>query len=228
MENFAGVCGKLSLEYFAKHGQNRPAARALDLGCAIGRTSFELATVFEHVDGIDFSARFVSAATQLKENGSKRYTIRDEGEIFSFKETSLAEHGLADTAARCEFWQGDACNLNEKFNGYDLVFAGNLIDRLYEPAKFLNRLQDLVNEDGVLIITSPYTWLSEFTEQQNWVGGFKRDGENFTTLDGLKEQLAPYFDLVEEPRDVPFVIRETARKFQHSVAQMSVWKRKSA
>lgn len=228
VENFAGVCGKLSLEYFAKHGQNRPAARALDLGCAIGRTSFELATVFEHVDGIDFSARFVSAATQLKENGSKRYTIRDEGEIFSFKETSLAEHGLADTAARCEFWQGDACNLNEKFNGYDLVFAGNLIDRLYEPAKFLNRLQDLVNEDGVLIITSPYTWLSEFTEQQNWVGGFKRDGENFTTLDGLKEQLAPYFDLVEEPRDVPFVIRETARKFQHSVAQMSVWKRKSA
>jgi putative 4-mercaptohistidine N1-methyltranferase len=170
----------------------------------------------------------VSAATQLKENGSKRYTIRDEGEIFSCKETSLAEHGLADTAARCEFWQGDACNLNEKFNGYDLVFAGNLIDRLYEPAKFLNRLQDLVNEDGVLIITSPYTWLSEFTEQQNWVGGFKRDGENFTTLDGLKEQLAPYFDLVEEPRDVPFVIRETARKFQHSVAQMSVWKRKSA
>ena len=92
----------------------------------------------------------------------------------------------------------------------------------------MNRLQDLVNEDGVLIITSPYTWLSEFTEQQNWVGGFKRDGENFTTLDGLKEQLAPYFDLVEEPRDVPFVIRETARKFQHSVAQMSVWKRKSA
>jgi hypothetical protein len=26
---------------------------------------------------------------------------------------------------------------------------------------------------------------------------------------------------------VPFVIRETARKFQHSVAQMSVWRRKT-
>lgn len=225
--NFAGACGELCLEYFATKTARKQSRRALDLGCAIGRTSFELARVFEHVDGIDFSARFVSAATQLKENDSKRYTIRDEGEIFSFKETSLKEHGLAETAHRCEFWQGDACNLNEKFSNYDLVFAGNLIDRLYEPAKFLERIHALVNEDGLLVITSPYTWLSEFTEQQNWIGGYKRDGENFTTLDGLKELLAPHFDLVDEPRDVPFVIRETARKFQHSVAQMSVWHRRA-
>ena len=135
----------------------------------------------------------------------------------------LAEHGLADTAHKCDFWQGDACNLSDKFNNYDLVFAGNLIDRLYEPEKFVSRIHELVNEDGLLVITSPYTWLSEFTDQENWIGGYKRDGENFTTLDGLKELLAPHFDLVDEPRDVPFVIRETARKFQHSVAQMSVW-----
>jgi hypothetical protein len=43
----------------------------------------------------------------------------------------------------------------------------------------------------------------------------------------LKELLAADFEFVEEPRDVPFVIRETARKFQHSVAQMSVWRRKT-
>ena len=221
--NFAGACGTLCLEYFAATTERKQSRRALDLGCAIGRTSFELAREFDHVDGIDFSARFVSAATQLKENDSKRYTIRDEGDLFSFKETSLAEHGLAETAHKCEFWQGDACNLSDKFSNYDLVFAGNLIDRLYEPEKFVSRIHELVNEDGLLVITSPYTWLSEFTDQENWIGGYKRDGENFTTLDGLKELLAPHFDLVDEPRDVPFVIRETARKFQHSVAQMSVW-----
>ncbi len=224
--NFAGACGKLSLEFFAKHSQRTPN-RALDLGCAIGRTSFELAKKFEHVDGIDFSARFVSAAAQLKDNDSKRYTIRDEGDIFSFKETSLEQHGLKETADRCEFWQGDACNLNEKFSNYDLVFAGNLIDRLYEPAKFLTRIHEIVNPGGLFVLTSPYTWLSEFTAQENWIGGYKRDGENFTTLDGLKELLATDFEFVEEPRDVPFVIRETARKFQHSVAQMSVWRRKT-
>jgi len=221
--NFAGTCGQLCLKYFAEKTTKKQSRRALDLGCAIGRTSFELAREFDHVDGIDFSARFVSAATQLKENDSKRYTIRDEGDLFSFKETSLAEHGLAATAHKCDFWQGDACNLSDKFNNYDLVFAGNLIDRLYEPEKFVTQIHELINEDGLLIITSPYTWLSEFTEPENWIGGYKRDGENFTTLDGLKELLSPHFDLVDEPRDVPFVIRETARKFQHSIAQMSVW-----
>ena len=225
--NFAGTCGQLCLKYFAEKTKKKQSRRALDLGCAIGRTSFELAREFDHVDGIDFSARFVSAATQLKENDSKRYTIRDEGDLFSFKETSLAEHGLAATTHKCDFWQGDACNLSDKFNNYDLVFAGNLIDRLYEPEKFVSRIHELISEDGLLVITSPYTWLSEFTEPDNWIGGYKRDGENFTTLDGLKEILSPHFDLVDEPRDVPFVIRETARKFQHSIAQMSVWHKRA-
>jgi len=32
--------------------------------------------------------------------------------------------------------------------------------------------------------------------------------------------------LVEEPKDLPFVIRETARKYQHTIAQLSIWRRK--
>lgn len=55
--------------------------------------------------------------------------------------------------------------------------------------------------------------------------GIKKDGENFTTLDGLKEVLEKDFKLIDT-KDVPFVIRETARKYQHTVAQMSVWKKK--
>ncbi|MDA9612043.1 5-histidylcysteine sulfoxide synthase [OM182 bacterium] len=222
--NFAAECGKNALRYFAKHCKSNPR-RALDLGCAIGRTSLELARVFEHVDGIDFSARFISAATRLKETGSSRYKIRDEGDIFSFKETSLKSLDLDSSANRCQFWQGDACNLSEKFINYDLVFAGNLIDRLYEPGKFLKKTHSLVNPGGLLILTSPYTWLEEFTNRDEWVGGFKRDGENRRTIEGLTDALSEHFELVAEPADVPFVIRETARKFQHSISQISVWRR---
>jgi 2-polyprenyl-3-methyl-5-hydroxy-6-metoxy-1,4-benzoquinol methylase len=35
--------------------------RALDIGCAVGRSSFELARNFKEVVGIDFSHRFVLA-----------------------------------------------------------------------------------------------------------------------------------------------------------------------
>jgi len=77
-----------------------------------------------------------------------------------------------------------------------------------------------------LILTSPYTWLEEFTPKEKWIGGYKRDGENVTTLQGLEEILGEAFTLLDT-EDIPFVIQETARKHQHTVAQMSVWQKRS-
>jgi hypothetical protein len=45
------------------------------------------------------------------------------------------------------------------------------------------------------------------------------------TLDALGEVLAPHFRMLDTPRDVEFVIRETRRKFQHTVAQLTAWER---
>jgi len=77
----------------------------------------------------------------------------------------------------------------------------------------------------VLLLTSPYTWLEEHTPRAEWIGGFKKDGERYTTLDGLKEILGAHFRLIGEPRAVPFVIRETRRKFQHTQAEVTLWER---
>ncbi|GAB1267731.1 5-histidylcysteine sulfoxide synthase [Aurantivibrio infirmus] len=220
--NFAKACADLCLKFM----EDKKTVRALDLGCAVGRSSFELAKVFDHVDGVDFSARFIAAAAELQESEIKRYTIKEEGELVNFKEAQLQALGLAATASRCQFMQADACNLNEKFDRYNLIFAGNLIDRLYSPKKFLSMIGDRLEKSGVLILTSPYTWLEEFTEKEEWLGGIKINGESYTTLDGLKECLSEQFDMISEPIDVPFVIRETGRKFQHTVSQMTVWQLK--
>ena len=75
------------------------------------------------------------------------------------------------------------------------------------------------------MIASPYTWLEEHTPRASWLGGFKKDGESFTTLDGLKAHLGAHFRLLAEPEQVPFVIRETSHKFQHSLSEMSVWEK---
>ena len=69
------------------------------------------------------------------------------------------------------------------------------------------------------MLASPYTWLPEHTKREEWVGGFKKDGESFTTLDGLKAMLGANFRLLGDPESVPFVIRETRRKFQHSLVR---------
>jgi predicted TPR repeat methyltransferase len=44
---------------------DKPAGKALDIGCAVGRSSFELAKHFDHVTGIDFSARLINLGVQL-------------------------------------------------------------------------------------------------------------------------------------------------------------------
>lgn len=199
--------------------------RALDLGCAVGRSSFELAIRFKNVDAVDLSTRFIRNAESLNEHGNVRYLITDEGELSTLKQASLDDFDLEKTANRVHFSQGDACNLKPLYKDYDLIFAGNLIDRLYEPALFLESIHERLNTGGLLVLTSPYTWLEEFTKKENWLGGYKVNGENKTTLDSLHEILKNHFEPYTEPVNIPFVIRETARKHQYTVAQMTFWKK---
>jgi 5-histidylcysteine sulfoxide synthase/putative 4-mercaptohistidine N1-methyltranferase len=219
--NFARALADLAVRTMG----DRPRRRALDLGCAVGRASFELARHFDQVTGIDFSARFIQLGVQLAEQGVLRYTLAEEGELVSWHERKLADLGLDDARGKVEFFQGDACNLKPLYNGYDLILAANLIDRLYSPARFLGSVHERLNPGGLLLIASPYTWLAEHTPREEWIGGFKRDGENVTTLDGLKALLGAHFRLIEGPVAVPFVIRETRRKFQHTLSEVTIWER---
>ncbi|MEH6499108.1 MAG: 5-histidylcysteine sulfoxide synthase [Pseudoalteromonas distincta] len=219
--NFPKAMAELAIAAMA----GRPARTALDLGCASGRASFELARHFQQVTGIDFSARFVGQGAEMAEQGVLRYTLTDEGELVSYKASNLADLGLESCASKVQFYQGDACNLKPQFSGYDLVLAVNLIDRLYNPASFLQTVHERINLGGVLVLASPYTWLEEHTPREQWVGGFKKDGENYTTLDGLQDMLGKHFRRVGEPTKVEFVIRETRHKFQHSYSEASVWER---
>lgn len=199
--------------------------RALDIGCSVGRASFELAKIFDHVDGIDFSARFIQQAYSLLEQGEKRYTIPTEGDLVEFKSVTLNDLDYLNLKDKIHFSQGDACNLKPQFSNYDLVYASNLLDRLADPKVFLTSIADRITEGGYLVMTSPYTWLEEYTPKDKWLGGIKVNGENFTTLDGLTETLIPHFELIAV-KEIPFVIRETKRKFQHTVSEMTIWRKR--
>lgn len=205
---------------------DKPARTALDLGCASGRSTFELARHFDLVTGIDFSARFIGQGVEMAEQGVLRYTLTEEGELVSYKTATLADLDLEQTASKVAFYQGDACNLKPQFSGYDLILAVNLIDRLYNPGAFLAAVHERLAQGGTLVLASPYTWLEEHTPREQWIGGFKKDGENLTTLEGLKAVLGQHFALVAEPQKVEFVIRETQHKFQHSLSEVTVWEKR--
>lgn len=197
-------------------GQTKSGGRALDLGCAVGRSTFELARFCDEVVGIDYSQAFIDAANRIKKTGAHKATRLDEGSATT--EIALEVDSAIDRS-RVSFEQGDAQSIREDIGDFDLVIACNLICRLPEPMRLLNRLSDLVRPQGQLFITTPFTWLEEYTPGENWLGDGAQD-----SFAGLTEALTPSFEL-DARWDMPFLIREHARKFQYSIAQASRWVR---
>lgn len=218
---------KNSVEVLKPYLRNIKKDKALDLGCSVGRSTFELGTIFDEVLGIDFSANFINVGIKLKKYENLTFKVATEGDLFDEKTVSLKDFNLDETKEKVSFMQGDACNLKDLYTGYDLIFCSNLIDRLYYPQKFLEDVPNRINDGGLLVLLSPYTWLENYTPKENWLGGYLKDNQEVKTLDTLRKNLETKgdFELVDTI-DVPFVIKETNRKYQHTLSQMSIWKKK--
>lgn len=198
------------------------SGRALDLGCSVGRSTFELARHCTEVVGIDFSSRFVEAAESLRVHGALAYRRTDEGAL----STELIARAPAEIdPARVCFETGDAMALRGDLGTFDVLLASNLLCRLREPKRCLAQFAGLVRPGGQVVIATPSTWLEEFTPREHWLGGFERDGVRRATLDGIRECLEPDFEL-RRVLEMPFLIREHARKYQWTVSQESLWRRR--
>lgn len=191
-------------------------ARALDLGCAVGRSSFELAQKCGEVIGIDYSQAFIDAANRIQAKGAHPATRLDEGSATTQLEVKVDG---SIYRSRVSFEQGDAQAIRGDIGQFDLVIACNLICRLPEPMRLLERLPELIKPGGQLFITTPFTWLEEYTPSENWLGDGAQD-----SFAGLRKALEPAFAL-DAQWNMPFLIREHARKFQYSIAQASRWMR---
>jgi 5-histidylcysteine sulfoxide synthase len=207
--------------------------RVLDLGCGVGRTSFELARTFSEVVGMDMTARVVQVGYEMAQRHRIRYRIPIEGEIPLYREAVLGSPEipldgsdgnslvrsifgvvpdsrkleLGEIVSRTWFVQGDVCNLPEKPRLYNFhcIVANNILDRAYNPKAFLKEIKARIMDGGFLILLSSNSWNKELTQFENWIGGKKVDGENVFTLDALQEILADSFDLIRvKPVDAAY------------------------
>ncbi|MGO8701452.1 MAG: putative 4-mercaptohistidine N1-methyltransferase [Limisphaerales bacterium] len=198
------------------------ASRALDLGCAVGRASFELARHCAEVIGIDASRRFIDIAGSLRAKGSFSFRYIVEGEL---TQTARAVVPAGIDRRRVKFMTGDATRPPSDLGVFDVVLMSNLIDRLGNPAVCLKGLPRLLKSGGQLILVSPYSWLREYTPRAHWLGGCRRGGRDARTFAAIRRLLRPHFSLARR-LDLPFLIREHERKFQLGVAEASVWLRR--
>eukprot|EP00045_Choanoeca_perplexa_P012553 m.137355 g.137355 ORF g.137355 m.137355 type:complete len:290 (+) comp16053_c0_seq1:118-987(+) len=191
--------------------------RALDVGCAVGRACFELAKHVDEVIGIDYSQAFVDSCNEIKAKGSMPYTRLEEG---ANRSQHVAEISADIDRERCTFMQGDGCDLPKDIGQFDVILLANLICRLPQPMDCLTRMKDMVKPNGYVVITTPFSWLDEFTPRDNWLGGYDGKESCDKMFDVLKSE---GFEVVHEG-DIPFLIREHRRKYQLVFPHLSVLK----
>ena len=182
--------------------------KALELGCSVGRSSFELTRYAKEVVAVDSSHAFITAALHLQQKGQLAYTLPEGGK--SVKRIAKLPENIAPD--RVQF---KCCNVMELFHKpkpFHLVLAANLLCRLPDPKTFLKHIHTLVKPGGQLILTSPYSWSETFTPKKNWI-----------TLNGLQQSLKEHFHLIRS-FDMPFLLREHQRLYQWGVAEASLWR----
>lgn len=233
------------LESSVAAGRPRPTIlRALDVGCAVGGSSFELSSGCDGVIGLDFSHKFVYTAEQLRRGGSLSYRYLIEGQVMGSATAEVPANARCD---RIRFLQGDACNLPkaEELGGpFHIVHAANLLCRLPNPRLFLDRLPSLVAADGIVAFFSPYSWLQQYTDQKYWLGGKSATGGSAgsapvsSVAEFASSTLSSRFNLIAVMRELgfellsesnaPFLIREHARKFQWGCSNVLVFGKQRA
>lgn len=198
-------------------GYSGPRTQALDLGCAVGRSAFELARTFGAVMGMDLAPRFIGAAETLRQKGELAYEFTESGPVAS-RANARRPDGV--DAARVRFHVGDALALPAALGDFEVVHAANLLDRVPSPRRLLAGMARLVRPGGRLVLASPYTWIEEYTPRSEWLCAGGR-GTHELIGDALGAAFHP-----AGREDLPFVIREHARKFQWGVAELSRWDRR--
>lgn len=194
--DFPKRCADKLVEYSERFG------RALDLGCAVGGSSFTLARVFDDVVGIDFSAAFIDAASHLA--NEDQFVLSEE----------IYKAPSEDRKCIASFQTGDACDLSDDLGVFDAILMANLLCRLPDPAQCLEGLKKVTSPGSVLFFTTPCSWDEAYTPRDKWL---------WPTLEGLHSHLDDWCECMEVT-DMHFVLRDHERRAQFTVAQASVWK----
>lgn len=207
--------------------------RALDIGCAVGGSSFELARSFDRVDAFDFSFSFIRAAKQMQTDPDSVYfRIPTEADLFEEVRAVHSDGVTPEVRSRVHFFTGDACKIdemvgNELLSMYDGIVMSNLLCRLPDPMACLAGLSNVVNPGGILVLVTPFSWLTDFTPRSKWLGGFldpvsKQPIHSKDVLQTIMYDRG--FELVHE-EEMPLLIREHQRKYQYIISLATGWRK---
>jgi len=147
----------------------RPSGLWLDIGCSVGRGTFELARrTGELAVGLDLNFSMLRLAERIRRTRRVRYSRRRVGLVFDPVDNPLAEEFLTENVS---FWCADVSILPFP----DAAFAGaismNMLDCVASPLGLLLELSRTIAKGSAALVCTPFDWAVGATALASWIGG---------------------------------------------------------
>ena len=192
---FAALADKLSARASEK------VARALELGCSVGRGLARLARGAELTVGLDRSAGALRLARRLLRGEQVEYGRRTSGRAYVSARVQAGSEAVPAVQLIC----GDALDPPFAPGSFDRVAALNLLDNVSSPRVLLHQLHQLAAPGGEILLSSPYAWRT----------GIVEEGERLGDLDpaqALRDEVrALGWSIEDDDPRVPWELRRDAR-----------------
>lgn len=189
-----------------------PPGPMIDMGCSVGRTTFELA---EHQDdlalGVDLNFSMLRIASQVLRTGRVRYPRRRVGVVYDRREFSYS----SSRGRNVDFWACDLLALPFALQNVSTIAALNVLDCVSAPITFLESSCHMLRPGGKLIMTTPFDWSPTATAVESWLGGHSQRSPEHGASEVFVRKLftegapgrIPDMNLVAERQSVPWQVR---------------------
>lgn len=150
-----------------------PPGPRLDVGCSVGRTTFELADRGDDlVLGVDLHLAMLRLASSALRRGRVRYPRRRVGLVYDRRDIEADLPG----AERVDFWACDAQALPFPAGTFAVASSLNTLDSVASPVAAVESLARVLAPGARAWIATPYDWSPGATRVEAWLGGHSQRG----------------------------------------------------
>lgn len=202
---------------------------ALDVGCAVGRLSLELAQTHQRVVGIDTSATFIRKAREILQCRHLKFELIVEGKITEPREFIFDRNWNFDNV---EFIVADALALPFRQDDFATVAAINLLEKVPDPLKHLTEVDRVLQQRvSRFLFSDPFSWDAKVSPPEQWLGGNGNQRYSQRGIETMRRLFGGEYDIFTPPLsivsegNVSWKIRKTENLWEHITSQFLVGQR---
>lgn len=202
---------KSMLKMAGSHPSEKHRA-VLDVGCSVGRTTYELAQHHECLAlGVDVNPGMLRTASRGLRDGVVNFPLKRVGLVYDECRIPIP----FEDRENVDFWACDALDLPFPAGTFTGGTCLNTLDSVPSPAGLLQSLGRVFADEAILHFACPYDWSSAVTPVESWIGGHSQRAPHGGFSDRLlrewlkQDQIGPSgsFRVGAEDDRRPWVVR---------------------